>query len=362
MKLFYYGVRLLILIFFICTASIMSADFNVASTAPNFESIVKKHITRYLRLKNIPGAAVALYFEGSEHLFEFGFEDADHRQPISSNTLFEIASITKVFTSTALAMEVLKGRMKLDDPVSAYLPFTVKGLKNVSLLDLATHTSSLPRVPTIKKGLAADQQATINFLKQWEPSYPIKSKYLYSNLGYGVLGFALAEREKKSYFDVVQELILKPLGMDRTVIYATGQLTQHYAQGYNSSQQKVPPSIPKAWLGGGALKSTSADMLSFLEANLGKKGPAILIKAMKFAQKPYYKVSEKLTMGLGWQRFKTASGAILIDKNGGVAGFSSYIGMVEERDVGLVLLFNKGKSQATKIGRRILLELISKGS
>lgn len=196
----------------------------------------------------------------------------------------------------------------------------------------------------------------MRYLEKWKPSHPIGTNYLYSNLGYGLIGYALAAVNGKSYSEVIQENILRPLNMSSTEIIVPSNLQPYYAQGYSTTGTAAQKYPLNAWAAGGALRSTSHDMLNFLMANLGVKGPQNIMQAMLWTQQGFVKVNDKLTMGLGWQRVNH-EGFLLIDKNGGVEGFSSYIGMVPDKKIGIVLLADRGKTDITQLGRKILIML-----
>ncbi len=191
----------------------------------------------------------------------------------------------------------------------------------------------------------------------WSPNYPISTKYVYSNFGFALLGQALANVEQSDYESMLYKLITRPLQMRSTFVDVPESLLQNYAQGYTQNGTLARRGALPIWPGGGALHSTSSDMLKFLEANLGLFGPEELIKAMRFAQQGYFKAKEDFVMGLGWQRYFPTDDLLIIDKNGGLEGFSTYIGMIPKQKLGIVILINKGKARPTKVGRAILLDL-----
>ena len=319
---------------------------------------VEKTIQQFMKEQNTPGVVVALYYQGRGRVISFGFADKESRTPVSSQTIFELGSITKVFTSTVLAMEVLDGKMNLNDPVAKYLPplKNSKGMANVTLLTLATHASSLPRVLPQHSRYSLHPQ---KFLENWQPTYPIGTKYLYSNLGFGLLGYALSYTMQQSFSQMIQERITSPLMMTSTDVRIPDHLRDHDAQGYTAKGERAKKIPSQLWPGSGALHSTGDDMLKFLKANLGVRGPEKLLKAMKFTQNGFFRVNNYFTMALGWQRVKIKD-VLLIDKNGGVSGFSSYMGMVPEKKIGLVILANKRKASVTRLGRSILIQLARK--
>jgi beta-lactamase class C len=319
--------------------------------------LIDKAITSFMQQHDVPGVAVAIVNGNSERIYTYGLADKKRNAKVTENTLFEIASITKVFTTTALALNVLQGKMGLEDPISKYIPgldSPSSAISKVTLLDLATHTSSLPRVGgSWKEG---GLQKIISFLQHWQPNFPIGTRYEYSNLGFGLLGYALETIEKRSYEEIIGEDILKPLGMHMTFTQVPESRLSLYAQGYNQKGNEAPRRIPGYLLGSGALRSTVKDMLKFLKANMGINTPESLLKAMQLTQQPFYTVRKHFIMGLGWQRFDF-EGTLVINKNGGLTGFTSYIGWIPEKKIGVVILTNKGKARPTAVGRYLLTAL-----
>lgn len=326
----------------------------------NTSSIVENAIQAFMADKNIPGVAVAVVNEDGGNILCFGVSDGQSNVPVTQDTIFDLASITKVFTSTELALEVERGKVSLSDPVARYLPQLQNGgaINQVTLLQLATHTSSLPRVPPPLRGQKYQREGVMQFLQFWQPNYPIGTHYLYSNLGFGVIGYALENVEQKPYQQLITDDILIPLGMRSTFVYLPLPLFQNYAQGYSIQGQPLADTFQNisAWPAGGALRSTIADMLKFLLANLGIAGPQDILQAMHMAQEGFYKVNDKLEMGLGWHRMNL-NGTVIIEKNGGLPGFSSYIGRMANKNIGIVILVNKAKTHVTQIGRDILLRI-----
>ncbi len=345
--------------------------FSFSSEEDDFPQapLIKKSIQTFMQEKDIPGVSLAVVYKGQSYLFQFGWADRELKNPVTSSTIFAIGSITKVFTSTALAIEVLAHKTTLNAPLINYLPINKQRVQigRITLLELATHTSSLPRsLPPFKN--KKEQPASVRqFLSRWTPSYPIGTRYAYSNLGFGLLGEAVANVAGMGYEQTIAQFITTPLQMDSTFAAIPPSLASRYAQGYlptGARIQRPPPIQPHPYKpsflpGGGALRSTNRDMLKFLEANLGLSGPAYLLQAMQLAQQGFFKVNQRLTLGLGWQRFQSAHGLIL-DKNGGVPGFSSYIGFKPEQKIGVVILANKSKTQITSIGRLLLKQLSSR--
>lgn len=343
-------------IFAFMALSGMSLSAGVAQEQ-KLQQIVHHELGPFMAAENVPGAALAVFYGDDPIFINYGLADKRTGRPVTSDTIFELASVTKVFTSTELALQVLKGRMRLDDPVVKYLPMLRQSrlaIDKVTLVELATHASSLPRVPP--KHHQHSFHSIVEFLRVWRPQYPIGTHYAYSNLAFGVLGQALSNAVNKPYAAMIADDILAPLDMRSTMTQVPAHLQQHYAQGYDAAGRPAARRSDNPWPGSGALRSTARDMLKFLEANMGAYGPKELRAAMQMAQKGVFQAHKNLVLGLGWQRV-IDRGRLIIDKNGGVTGFSTYIGMLPSERVGVVLLMNKGDARATGVGRRILLAL-----
>jgi beta-lactamase class C len=323
--------------------------------------VVKRVVAPWMEKYQPPGTIVVVHRERETEFIPFGFSHPKRREPVTPDSIFELASITKVFATTSLALEVEEGKMRLEDPVDKYLPILREGrdIRRVTLLQLATHTSSLPREPGKHPGGGPwTRQSLMQWLNRWEAPYPLGSKSVYSNLALGVLGDAIAAEEHMSLQEVWDKQFLHPLEMHSTYFEIPKKDAERLVQGFNPEGHPVERATRNgAWPAGGRLCSTGRDMGKFLAANLGEapNHPRI-VQAMQFAQKPYYEVSKKMTQGLAWQRVQQ-HGELVIDKNGGLDGTATYIGMMPGRKLGVVVLCNKGKSQATTIGRDLLAAL-----
>ena len=158
-----------------------------------------------------PGVIVVVRREGKTRFFPFGEADKAHHKAVTPDTVFELASITKVFTTTSLPMEVEAGNVQLDDPVTKYLPYLREhggDIRSVTLRQLATHTSSLPRSPDASRPDGGwNKQSVMQWLAQWRAPYPPGTRSLYSNLGVGLLGYAIAGYEKRPLIEVWERTV-----------------------------------------------------------------------------------------------------------------------------------------------------------
>jgi serine-type D-Ala-D-Ala carboxypeptidase/endopeptidase len=292
----------------------------------------------------------------------------DRPQAPDERTIFEIGSITKVFTATLLADMAREGLVALDDPVQRHLPdgvvMPVRG-RPITLADLATHTSGLPRLPkgillrALRDGAnpyasftVDDLQAAIPVTKQRrEPGRRIR----YSNYGAGLLGHVLSLRAGKPYEQLVAERITTPLGMTDTSVAVPDDKLDRFAEGHSRRGKPVSnwdlPALP----GAGALRSTVSDLLTFLDAQHGNAPPG-LAETMRLTHEP--RVSRRaLSVGLGWMILPVEGqpGPVLWH-DGGTGGFRSVAGFVAESETSVVVLSSSSRP-VDRIGLEILKSL-----
>jgi CubicO group peptidase (beta-lactamase class C family) len=274
--------------------------------------------------------------------------------PADENTVYEIGSITKVFTGILLAEAIKRGEVKLDDPISKYLPANVKtpkfNGKEITLLDLTTQSSGLPSLPDDFKpkdplNPYADYtvQRLYDFLGRVELKHEIGIKFEYSNLGVGLLGHILALQAKMSYEPLVKERILKPLGMNDTAIVLSPSMRSHLAIGHDLAGNPTPNWDLPTFAGAGALRSTASDMAKFVSANLGlTKTP--ISDSMAEAQKVRRKFADSpVLISFNWITTKSA-GRDIIWHNGGTGGYRTFVGMDLERKKGVFVATNSADS------------------
>ena len=265
---------------------------------------------------------------------------------LDADTIFEIGSISKVFTSLVLADMVNRKEVNLDDPAAKYLPENVKmperSGKSITLLDLSTHTSGLPPLPSnLKPKDAADPYAgySVDDLYQFLSGYTLPrdpgSEFEYSNLGTGLLGHLLAYRAGTDYESLIGTRITRPLGMPDTGITISSSMKQRMATGHNAVLAPVVNWDLPTLAGAGALRSSANDMLTFLEAFLGyKESPlAPAMTAMLEVRRPVGKT--KIEIGLAWHILGASAW-----HSGGTGGFRSFAGYDPKARTGVVVLSN----------------------
>jgi CubicO group peptidase (beta-lactamase class C family) len=315
--------------------------------ANSVRSILQERIDTY---KKSSGIVVGLIDSSGNQITGYGKISESNSSPPDGNTVFEIGSMTKVFTSVLLADMVQRGEVKLNDPIAKFLPSTVKvpsrDGKEITLLDLATHTSGLPRLPANfypkdPNNPYADYtvQQMYDFLSSYTLTRDIGAQYEYSNFGAGLLGHILALKAGSDYESLVLQRICNPLGMTSTRIKLTPEMQSRLTQGHNEVGEVVSNWDLPTLAGAGALRSTANDLLLFLAANMGLKKSSLdtALQQTQRVQRPTGIAD--LEIGLAWHILKK-NGSEIIWHNGGTGGYHSFIGFDKAAGVGVVVLSN----------------------
>ncbi len=288
--------------------------------------------------------------DGSVRTFTSG--SAGEGEPtLSASTLFEIGSITKVFTGTLLAEMAARREVALDDPVQRYLPDGVtmptRNGAEIRLIDLATHRSGLPRLPgnmdpADPSNPYADYTVEMmyEFLSDYELPRDVGAEAEYSNLGVGLLGLVLALRLEVSWEDAVRERILERLGMGSTGVALSPEMEERMAKGHNPGGVSVPLWDIPVFAGAGALRSDVTDMLEFMAAHLGEPTTE-LERAMRVAADARLPFAPDMEIGLNWIT-RTTDDQRTIWHNGGTAGFRTFAGFDPDAGSAAVVLTNSG--------------------
>lgn len=284
--------------------------------------------------------------------------------PFDGNTVFEIGSITKTMTAVVLADMVREGKVALDDPVQKHLPagtvIPKRNEREITLLDLATQTSGLPRLPAnlrpvdIRNPYAGyTSQELFTFLSTYTLTRDIGAQYEYSNLGFGLLGEALSNRGGATFEQLIQARIFEPLGMADSRVTLTSSMKSRLAPGHAANGDSALNWDFRALAATGAVRSTVNDMLRYLRANVDSthRPRGLVMAATLREQRPGPNAST--TMGLAWHRTRLPSGSLVIWHNGGTGGYRSFAGLNRERGVAVVVLTNTATS-VDELGIRLL--------
>ncbi|MBE0665407.1 MAG: beta-lactamase family protein, partial [Candidatus Aminicenantes bacterium] len=312
------------------------------------------------------GIVVGIINKDGKTIYSYGKTATDGRA-VDGDTVFEIGSVTKTFTATLLADMVQRGLLSLDDPVAKYLPKGVtmpsRGGKQITLLDLATQRSGLPRMPTNFNPADPDNpfadytaKKLFEFLAGYTLPRDIGASYEYSNLGVGLLGEALARRAGKSYEALLTERIFRPLGMNSSGIVLRPGMAARLAAGHSPQLTPVKNWDMDVLAGAGAIRSTVNDMLSYVAANMDLK-PSPLSGAMALARQDLKDTTiPDMRIGLAWHLRKSQD-TVIVWHNGSTAGYHSFVGFDVKKGMGIVVLSNSANDIDT-IGLHFLNDRI----
>ncbi len=294
----------------------------------------------------------------------FGRSGGANDRPLNADTVFEIGSITKVFTALLLADMVVRGEVGLNDPAAKFLPggIVVPEFQSVpiTLLDLATYTSGLPRMPD---NFAPKDPANpyvdygadrlYDFLTRHKLAHQPGKFYEYANLGFGLLGHILSLKAGKSYEELVLSRICVPLGMEDTRITLSASMRDHLAQGHNALLAPVANWDFDVLAGAGALRSTLNDLFKFIDACRGTRDTP-LAEAMKMTLSVRRPRLAQRDVAFGWftsSRFDDD----VIWKDGGTGGYATFVGYSTRTQQASILLSNAADYAAnTSLGLNLL--------
>jgi CubicO group peptidase (beta-lactamase class C family) len=312
--------------------------------AADFPSVMNRDIAPMLRRLDLAaadggaGIVIGISEHGTRRIMAYGAAKPD--------SLFEIGSITKTFTGLLLAQMAVEGKLDLRDPVRDLLPPGAAAAPAgfaITLLDLATHHSGLPRMPD-NAGPGNQRETYTNyrasdlydFIKRQGLGKPADTKYLYSNVGFAMLGAALTSRAGTSYPDLLARGITGPLGMQETVISLSPELRARLMQGYDGHRHPTPRWDLDAFASAGGIRSTAADMLTYLDAELHPETTPFR-KAVIESQRVRASISGAIDVALAWN-YDSNTGDY--SHFGGTGGFTSYAFFNPRLDLSGVVFVN----------------------
>lgn len=304
------------------------------------------------------GVAIGVSTHGTRRVLTYGAATPD--------SVFHIASVTKVFTGLALATMIERGIVRADQPVRELIPGAglrrpVNGRSEITLLDLVTHRSGLPPMPTSLRRNPQnpfadfDINALYAFLGARGVDRPNDAPFRYSNVGFGLLGHALATHAAVDYDTLVRQRIAGRLGMNNTSVVLTSDQQGRVLRGRDREHHPAPSwDIGNALSGAGALDSTAPDLLTWLEANLypEKIASQTLAQAILRSQQRIASAGEGGGVAFGW--FLTPQGDFV--HSGDMAGYSAQVWFSPSKKSALVVLANT--ERGTSISADVVAEHI----
>ena len=364
----------------IAAAAVAPPKFDAALppvSATDLQAVLGKDLVEALKSGELApstgaGVSIAVVEHGVRRVFSYGAAKPD--------SIFEIGSITKTFTGLILSQLVEQGKVKFDEPVRELLPAgtVIKPAgAEITLLDLATQHSGLPRMPdnfapADNSNPYADYDAKrlYAFVAQNGVAKPADAGFLYSNLGFGLLGQALAVRAGLSYPALLKQEVTEPLGLKDTTVALTAEQLARFIPGHSADHKPAHAWDLNAMAGAGAIRSTAADMLVYLEANLHPEGvkpegDSAAAKTLAAALIQQHELRADAMPGtriaLAWL-FEAETGNYW--HNGGTGGYSSYAFFNPKGNYAAVVLLNTTLGQkgsfADRVGQHISERLAGK--
>ncbi len=342
--------------------------------ASSHDLIYQEIIEDFLENNRIPGLFVGVIDSSGTHYLTYGNETLGGKE-ISENSIFEIGSISKLFTGLMLSEAVEGNFVDLNDPIADYLPPTFKRenslCSEITLKQLTTHTSGLPRVPeslSFKMGMLFSAAVGSNpysgegrtklfqYLSETEIENRKNHEFHYSNFGVGLLGTLICDKKQSSYSENLHDIITGPLDMGNTSIELSQKQKEDFVTGYRGylqfgdfvvASQSVPWDMDEGFVGAGGIRSCGKDMLKFLKANIDNS-----LSFTKRATNPLVKINKNRQIAMGWvvDEFENTT---LNWHNGQTGGFNSYLGILPGRKTGVFVISNSTVS-IQKLGIKIL--------
>lgn len=298
------------------------------------------------------GIVVGVLRPSGAGIVAYGDTRLNGGRQVGGDTIYEVASLTKVFTALLLADAVVRGEAGLDDPLEAYVPTGVKVPqfegRAITLTDLATHTAGLPLRPNNLHAApdAINKYASYSLDQLYAglPAYRLTrkpgSQFEYSNLGPSLLGHGLARRARTDYADLLRDRVTRPLGLQDTRFGDDPAAGARRSEGHDIDLKPMAPTDYGALNPGGGLRSTANDLLRFLDLFLNGQGPSELSRAAKLmltVDRPGESKDTRMT--LGWRRV-SKNGETYYWSNGSGDGSRTFMGFNPDRRIAVVALAN----------------------
>ncbi|WP_145567107.1 class C beta-lactamase [Yersinia aleksiciae] len=368
------------LVFTAVTASPLCTSAQTILTKQQVAAIVNNTLTPLIEKQDIPGMAVAVFYDGKPQFFNYGVADIKTGRRVTENTLFELGSVSKTFTGVAGEYAVQTGMMNLNDPVTEYASeLTGEQWKQVKMLHLATYTAG--GLPLQLPDSVTDQKSLWQYYQQWQPQWAPGVMRNYSNASIGLFGALAVKKSQLTFENYMTKNVFQPLQLKHTFITVPESMQSNYAWGYKDGQ---PVRVTLGMLGEEAygVKSTSQDMVRFMQANMNPDslpaGNDKLKKAIIASQSRYFQAGE-MFQGLGWEMYnwpinpqrviadsgndialkprkvealepaQPAIPASWVHKTGATNGFGAYIVFIPEENIGIVMLANKNYPNPVRV-------------
>ena len=345
---------------------------------PKLDAAVQDGAKKVMQAYAVPGLVIAVSVNGKQHFYNFGVASKATKEPMTPDTLFEVGSISKVFTATLATYAQAKGQLSLNDTVAKYEP-ELEGTPfgKITLTHLATHTAG--GFPLQLPDSVQNQSQLISYFKDWKPVYPTGTQRSYANPSIGMLGQIAAKSMNMPFTQAMEQQLFPALGLQSTYLTVPANKMELYAQGYN--KQDEPVRLNSGVLGNEAygVKTTARDLIHFTELSLGQGDASPIVRqALAGTRIGYYRVGPMI-QDLIWEQYPypvelksllvgnsdkmayenndaialnpplAPQQAVWINKTGSTNGFGGYAVMVPSEQKSIVILANKNYPNSARV-------------
>jgi len=347
----------------------------VNSQKSEIDSLVNKYARPLMNDTSMVGLSLGIYYKDENFFFNYGNTVKGGQTPPTKNTVYEIGSITKTFTGIILSHAVTENKIDLNDDIRTYLNEEFDNLNYdgmpIKIINLANHSSGLPEdiIPTEFNSLKNPTMFDIinifendkgsmflrdlhNVKIDFEPGHMIR----YSNTGMIILGIILENIYNTSYAELIYKYFRHPYGMNNTETVYYKSDTDNYTKGYDKKGQVMPHITFQIAGAAGGLKSTTHDMIIYIRENI-----KVNVKAIQLSQESTIDKNGQ-EIGLGWQIRTDLENNKILWHDGGEPGFSSYIAILPDKNIGIICLMNQRgrQNQLEDLSKKIIKEIVEK--
>ena len=343
---------------------------NAQAQGTALDTVVQNGAKHVMSEYAVPGLVIAVSVNGKQHFYNFGVASKASKQPVTPDTLFEVGSVSKLFTATLATYAQAQGKLSLSDTVGQYEP-ELEGTPfgKVTLVHLATHTAG--GFPLQVPDNVQNERQLMDYLKNWKPAYPMGTQRSYANPSIGMLGVIAAKSLNMPFTQAMEQQLFAALGLNSTYLTVPDSKMALYAQGYD--KQDAPVRLNSGVLGNEAygVKTSARDLIHFSELNLGRGETSPLMrKALTDTHTGYFRVGP-MTQDLIWEQYPypvelksllagnsnkmayenneaialnpplAPQQAVWVNKTGSTGGFGAYTVFVPAEQKAIVILANK---------------------
>ncbi|RMW18860.1 Beta-lactamase [Pseudomonas syringae pv. tagetis] len=372
----------------LCAGLMLNASLACAQDLPtDLDTFVQQAAQKVMEENAIAGMSIAITRNGTQQFYNYGVASKATGQRVSSDTLFELGSISKTFTATLATWAQANGQLSLTDSIDTYLPrLQNTRLGKIPVFHLGTHTAG--GFPLQVPDKVQNTRQLMDYFKAWQPDYLPGTHRTYANPSAGLLGMVAARSMKLPYEKALQQRLFPALNLSSTYVNVPDEKQALYAQGYNKLDEPVRVSPGPLATEAYGVKSTARDMIRFVEANLGSgQDGAPLQRALNDTRISYFRVGS-MTQDLIWEQYsmpvrlqallegnastllstlktevieppQAAQPAVWVNKTGSTNGFGGYVAFIPEKQLGIVILANKNypNEERVRLAYRILDQL-----